>query len=52
MKKANLNNRKNEQTMGLVSLSNDELKNVYGGTAVYFVQRIEGTKIIWAIVVK
>ena len=52
MKKANLNNRKNEQAMGLTTLSNDELKNVYGGASVYFVQRIESGKITWSIIIK
>ena len=52
MKKVNLNNRKNEQAMGLTTLSNDELKNVYGGKDVYFIQRIEKGQLIWSLVVK
>ncbi|MDR1369131.1 MAG: type A2 lantipeptide [Dysgonamonadaceae bacterium] len=53
MKKMNLKNSENEQTMGLTTLSNDELKNIYGGAKVYFVQTItkEG-RIIWALVIK
>ena len=49
MKKVNLNNRKNEQAMGLTTLSNDELKNVYGGT-VYFVQTVANGKITWSLI--
>ena len=52
MKKVNLNNRKSEQAMGLTTLSNNDLKNVYGGASVYFSQRIENGKLIWAIIVK
>ena len=49
MKKANLNNRKNEQTMGLTTLSNNELRTVFGGT-VYFVQTVANGKITWSLI--
>jgi bacteriocin-like protein len=53
MKKANLNNSKNEQMMGLTTLSNDELKNIYGGAKIYFVQTLtKDGKINWALVIK
>ena len=52
MKKVNLNNSKNEQVMGLTTLSNDELRNVSGGASVYFSQKIKDGKITWAIIIK
>ena len=52
MKKVNLNNSKSEQAMGLTTLSNDELKNVYGGASVYFVMTVTKDKVTWSLVVK
>ena len=52
MKKVNLNNRKNEQAMGLTTLSNNDLKNVYGGASVYFVQSVRNGNVVWSLIVK
>ncbi len=50
MKATKLNSKKQEN---LVTLSNDELKNVYGGGSVYFVQKLTSdNKIIWQIVIR
>lgn len=53
MKKMILNNsKKSERLMGLTTLSNEEMRNTYGGGKVYFVQTIKDGKIYWAIVIK
>ena len=52
MKKENLNSNKSGQAMGLTTLSDDELKNVYGGAKVYYVVRVENGKVYFEIVTK
>lgn len=52
MGKTNFKNNKNDQEMGLTTLSNDEMKNVYGGAKIYFVQEVKGGKIVWTMVIK
>ncbi len=53
MKKVNSSTTSKNQVMGLTTLSKDELKNVYGGADIYFVQTItKDGKIIWELVIK
>jgi hypothetical protein len=53
MKKMNLSNsKKSERVMGLATLSNDEMRNTYGGASLYFVHTIKDGKIYWSVVIK